>query len=81
MRGNANASPGGIVVPSMVRANQTAILNTPSGKPRATMEAKIFPHAQAVVAPPEHKVLAKKACRPHFLCFHVRRLGNNMPII
>jgi hypothetical protein len=45
------------------------------------MEAKIFPHAKAFVAPPEDKVLPEKPRRPDFSCSRVRRLGNNVPIV
>ena len=81
MRGHPHALPGGIVVPSVVRANQAAILNTTAGKPRAAMETKIFPRAKAFIAPPEDEVLPEKSRRPDFSRSHVRRLGGNVPIV
>ena len=81
MRGNPHASPGGIVIPTVVRADQAPILNAAAGKPRATVEAKIFPHAKSPVAPPEDKILSEKPRRPDFSCSRVRRLGNNVPIV
>jgi len=89
MRGHPHALPGGIVVPSVVRANQAAILNTAAGKPRARMDAKILPRAKAViiiisviaVAPPEHKVSSQKSRRPDFSFSRIRRPGDDVPIV
>jgi hypothetical protein len=81
MRGDPHALPGSIVVPSVVRANQAAILNTAAGKPCAAMETKIFPHAKAFIAPPEDEVLPEKPRRPDFSRSRVRRLSDNVPIV
>ena len=81
MRGHPHALPGGIVVPSVVRANQAAILNTTAGKSSAAMETKIFPRAKAFIASPEDEVLVEKSRRPDFSRSRVRRLSDNVPIV
>ena len=81
MRGNPHALSGGIVIPSVVRANQAAILNTAAGKPRAAMETKILPRTKSFIAPPDHNVLSEKPRSPDFSGSRVRTLGNNVPIV
>ena len=81
MRGDTHALPGGIVIPSVVRANQAALLNAAAGKPRATMHTEIFPRAKAFLAPPEDEVLPEKSRRPDFSRLHLRRSGDHVPIV
>ena len=81
VRGDAHALPRRVVIPSVVRANQAAVLNAAAGKPRAAMQTKIFPRAKPFVAAPEDEVLPKEPRRPDFVPSHVRGSCDHVPIV
>jgi len=80
MRGHPHALPGGIVVPSVVRANQAAILNTTAGKSSAAMETKIFPRAKASSLRQRTRS-CREAAPAGLLPLPCPKIGYNVPIV
>ena len=81
MRGDAHALPSGVVVPSMVRTNQTIVLHAPAGKLRAAVQAEILPRTNSRTAPPEDQVLSQQPRRAHLSGLHGGGLRHDVPIV
>ena len=63
VRGDVDALAGGIVLPTMIRADEAVILRAPAGKLCATMKAKVLPSVDALAAAPEDDAITEEADR------------------
>ena len=63
MRGDVDALAGGIVLPTMIRADEAVILRAPAGKLCAAMKAEILPGVNTIFATPENNITSEQTDR------------------
>ena len=83
MRGNLYTPARGVVIPPVIRTDQTLVLDPAVGEFCSTMDAQIAPSAKSAtfMVTPEHKASSEEPCGEDLSSGRVRRTCHHVPIV